>query len=274
MAQPKLKLLFSIRTEWFDLTQSFNPAVHRIKQALFHGAVVPDLKAEPVPPPHPEVTKYMESPKRVLRRSKPNLEECIRLFNVKEGSSPLFYSACYSIKYHLNVLVPPKIPKKKEQKAIPVATDNINVDIDDILGPAVSKSTPAPSQAQSASKRVAESEKSRPRKPNHSLPSPTPSFAELPSAFHSTPKPDARPKPGRIISNSRPLADFKKNIDAQGDLVSKAVEDMCAVIPEIVESSFSTQRYTEALECMQALREVALKVRPDYILRRNGLTTT
>ncbi|KAJ1310918.1 hypothetical protein OPQ81_009430 [Rhizoctonia solani] len=228
-----------IRTEWFDLTQSFNPAVHRIKQALFHGAVVPDLKAEPVPSPHPEVTKYMESPKRVLRRSKPALEECVRLFNVKE--------------------VPPKVPKKKEQKAIPVATDNIDVDIDDILGPAVARSTPAPAQAQPVSKWTAEPEKWASRKPDQTLPSPTPSFAELPSAFHSTPKPDAKPKPGRIIGNSRPLADFKKNIEAQGDLVSKAVEDMCAIIPEIVDASFSTQRYAEALECMQALREVALK---------------
>ncbi|CUA73760.1 ATP-dependent DNA helicase II subunit 2 [Rhizoctonia solani] len=228
-----------LRTEWFDLTQSFNPAVHRIKQALFHGAVVRDLKAEPVPSPHPEVTKYMEPPKRVLKRSKPALEECARLFNVKE--------------------VPPKVPRKKEQKAIPVATENIEADIDDILGPAVTRSTPALSQVQPVSKRIVEPEKQPPRKPDHSLPSPTPSFAELPSAFHSTPKPDAKPKPGRIVSNARPLADFKKNIEAQGDLVSKAVEDMCAVIPEIVDASFSTQRYGEALECMQALREVALK---------------
>ncbi|CAE6469453.1 unnamed protein product [Rhizoctonia solani] len=228
-----------LRTEWFDLTQSFNPAVHRIKQALFHGAVVPDLKAEPVPPPHPEVTKYMESPRRVLKRSIPALEQCIRLFNVKE--------------------VPPKVPRKKEQKAIPVATENIDVDIDDILGPAVARSTPAPMQARPVSKRAVEPEKQPFKKPGHSLPSPTPSFAELPSAFHSTPKPDAKPKPGRIISNSRPLADFKKNIEAQGDLVSKVVEDMCAVIPEIVDASFSTQRYAEALECMQVLREVALK---------------
>jgi hypothetical protein len=42
--------------------------------------------------------------------------------------------------------------------------------------------------------------------------------------------------------------------------VSKAVEDMCAVIPEIVDASFSTQRYAEALDCMKELREVALKV--------------
>jgi ATP-dependent DNA helicase 2 subunit 2 len=83
--------VFRNRTEWFDLTLSFNPAVHRIKQALFHGAVEPDLKADPVPLPHPEVTKYMDSPKRVLKRAKPALNECIRVFDVKEGEYMLAF---------------------------------------------------------------------------------------------------------------------------------------------------------------------------------------
>ncbi|KAG8689973.1 ATP-dependent DNA helicase II subunit 2 [Ceratobasidium sp. 394] len=34
---------------------------------------------------------------------------------------------------------------------------------------------------------------------------------------------------------------------------------MCVIIPEIVDASFSTQRYAEALDCMRELREVALK---------------
>ncbi|QRW05625.1 ATP-dependent DNA helicase II subunit 2, related protein [Ceratobasidium sp. AG-Ba] len=218
------------RTEWFDLTLSFNPAVHRIKQALFHGAVVPDLEKDPVPLPHPEVTKYMESPKRVVKRAKPALENCIRVFDVKP--------------------VPPKVSKKKAEKPIVEATDNIDMDVDDILGPPVSK--PGPSRSQRPTS---------PKKPNNPLPSPTPSLSGSPNPKPKTaskPNPDA-PRPGRIISNSRPLADFKKNIASEGDLVSKAVEDMCAIIPEIVDASFSTQRYAEALDCMKELREVALK---------------
>jgi len=66
-------------------------------------------------------------------------------------------------------------------------------------------------------------------------------------------------KPGRIIGNSHPLRDFRKNLE-RGDVVSKALEDMGAIIPEILESSFSTQRYQEALECMKEMRKTALEV--------------
>ena len=65
-------------------------------------------------------------------------------------------------------------------------------------------------------------------------------------------------KPGRIIGNGHPIHDFKENI-ARGDLVTKAVQDMAKVIPEIVESSFSSQRFQEALECMRVMRDVALR---------------
>ncbi|KAG8735565.1 ATP-dependent DNA helicase II subunit 2 [Ceratobasidium sp. 428] len=200
---------------------------------MFHGAVVPDLKADPVPLPHPEVTKYMEPPKRVVRRAKTALDECIRVFDVKE--------------------VPPKVPKKKIEKPIIEATDNIDADVDDILGPKITK--PAEQVAStSRSQRPTTS-----KKPANPLPSPTPSFSGLPNPKPTTKQNPDAPRPGRIISNSRPLADFKKNIASEGDLVSKAVEDMCAIIPEIVDASFSTQRYTEALDCMKELREVALK---------------
>lgn len=66
-------------------------------------------------------------------------------------------------------------------------------------------------------------------------------------------------KPGRIIGNSHPLHDFKANL-SRGDVVSKAVADMGAVIPEIVAESFSSQRFDEALDCMKAMRDTALKV--------------
>src|SRR4051794_18795509 len=111
--QLKLRYLYRIRTEWFDLTLSFNPAVHRIKQALFHGAVVPDLQAEPVPPPHPEVTKYMEAPKRVLKRSKPALEECIRLFDVKEGTQSSYFPCLTGLTTVLQFRL--KCPKRKSK---------------------------------------------------------------------------------------------------------------------------------------------------------------
>ncbi|KAH9949516.1 SPOC domain-like protein [Amylocystis lapponica] len=72
------------RQPWFDTRLSYNPAVHRTKQALFHGAIVTDLTTHPLPPPHPELLKYFEPPRRVLKRARTAIEECTRAFRVRE----------------------------------------------------------------------------------------------------------------------------------------------------------------------------------------------
>jgi ATP-dependent DNA helicase 2 subunit 2 len=64
---------------------SFNPAIHRTKQALFHGAVVEDIDTYPLPPPHPEITRYFEQPRRVLKRAHNATQACVSSFNVKHG---------------------------------------------------------------------------------------------------------------------------------------------------------------------------------------------
>jgi hypothetical protein len=93
--------------------------------------------------------------------------------------------------------------------------------------------------------------------------------SEQPSKRSPTPTPtneaDKGIAPGRIIGNVNPLKDFQENIQSGGDVVSKAVEDLSAVIVEIIRDSFSTQRYQEALECMKEFRKVALQVR-DFFL--------
>ena len=73
------------RIPWFDPRDSYNPSVHRIKQALFHAAIVTDLRTNPLPPPHPEVIKYLEPPRRVLKRAHDAIEGCKTAFNVKQG---------------------------------------------------------------------------------------------------------------------------------------------------------------------------------------------
>jgi ATP-dependent DNA helicase 2 subunit 2 len=89
----KLITYTSNRQPWFDTRMSYNPSVHRTKQALFHCAVVPDILTHPIPPPHPELLKYFDPPKRVLKRAREPLDECISLFKVKEGA----YVHCMSI---------------------------------------------------------------------------------------------------------------------------------------------------------------------------------
>ena len=84
------------RTVWFNTLESYNPAIHRVKQAMFHCAVVNDITTNPLPPPHPELLKYFEPPKKVLKRAKGPLAECKNVFKVKESTYVLmsFYFGC------------------------------------------------------------------------------------------------------------------------------------------------------------------------------------
>lgn len=82
----------------------------------------------------------------------------------------------------------------------------------------------------------------------------------------ASPDPELDPQraPGRIIGNTFPLRDFRKNL-SQGDVVTKAVEDMGVVVREIVERPFSGRRKDEMIECLKVLRETCLKVRKHLI---------
>jgi ATP-dependent DNA helicase 2 subunit 2 len=88
----------------------------------------------------------------------------------------------------------------------------------------------------------------------------------LPAISERSPSPTIDPgrAPGRIIGTTYPLADFQKNI-AQGDVVTKAVEDFGWVIREIVMKPFSGRRTDELLECMKVLRETSLTVKSTFL---------
>jgi ATP-dependent DNA helicase 2 subunit 2 len=53
------------KNTWFNPARSVNPSLHRIKEAIFHSALTPDLDANPLPPPHPELTQYMKTPEEL-----------------------------------------------------------------------------------------------------------------------------------------------------------------------------------------------------------------
>lgn len=86
----------------------------------------------------------------------------------------------------------------------------------------------------------------------------SPRNARLPTPSQSS-SPDPGRAPGRIVGAAYPLEDFKKNI-ANGDLVTKAVEDLAFVIKDTVLRPFSSRRTKEMLQCMKELRKVASEV--------------
>jgi ATP-dependent DNA helicase 2 subunit 2 len=69
---------------------------------------------------------------------------------------------------------------------------------------------------------------------------------------------DSQRAPGRIIGMAAPLTDFKNNI-SQGDVVTKAVEDLGWVVKEVVLRPFAQRRHAEMIECLNELREVCLQ---------------
>ena len=89
---------------------------------------------------------------------------------------------------------------------------------------------------------------------------PKPSVPGLPTPTASPePGPDPQRAPGRIIGNAYPLRDFHQNLK-QGDVVTKAVEDLGVVVREIVGQPFASRRKDEMVECLKELREACLRV--------------
>lgn len=68
----------------------------------------------------------------------------------------------------------------------------------------------------------------------------------------------AKPKPGRLISNERPLEDFNRLVEGEGDVFRKAIQDLGTVVQENVESSFSRSAFPLAIECLQAMKKTAM----------------
>ena len=96
-------------------------------------------------------------------------------------------------------------------------------------------------------------------KPSTPLP-PHKNAALLPTPARSlSPQVDPGRAPNRIVGTTYPLKDFTKNI-AQGHIVTKAIEDLSAVITEIVMRPFASRRKSELLECMTVLRKTSLEV--------------
>ncbi|KAI4519217.1 ku80-like protein [Schizophyllum commune Loenen D] len=226
------------RGQWFTTIESYNPALHRTKQAMFHGAVVRNLDKDPVPPPHPDIVRFFDPPNRVLRKAREALEAAKRELKVKQ--------------------VPKTIPKAKEAKHAHAVEEE---DEPMLLGPnppsspaAAPAPLPVPAKEVPTDRREAdddedeelllEAEPSKPvSKPKSKAPLPTPPQ-------------DADPgrAPDRIIGSVFPLDDFKANI-ARGDVVSKAVEDLAFVICDIVRKPFvPLHRMGELIECMRLMR--------------------
>lgn len=53
---------------------------------MFHCAVVSDLETNPLPPPHPELLKYFNPPKKMVKKAQEKIDKCIKVMGVKLGT--------------------------------------------------------------------------------------------------------------------------------------------------------------------------------------------
>ncbi|CAA7264673.1 unnamed protein product [Cyclocybe aegerita] len=240
------------RLPWFSTPEAFNPAVHRIKQAMFHCAVFNDITSNPVPPPHPDLLVFFEPPKRAVKRAKKALQECKDIFKVKEvpkrvGKAKKDGHAHAQDEDDNLLLLDRKQPLDKTQSQMSIVEDS------SISSPNKSKQPLADdgSETEEEDEELLLDKNTTMSEHRKDGPLPTPARSVSPHV-------DPGRAPGRIIGNAYPLKDFRKNI-AQGDVVTKAVEDLSAVILEIVMKPFASRRKDEMLECMGVLRQTCLE---------------
>ncbi|KAG6894323.1 hypothetical protein C0993_011801 [Termitomyces sp. T159_Od127] len=223
------------------------------KQAMFHCAVVSDLSANPLPPPHPELLKYFDPPKRVLKRSRDALEECKNTLKVKQVPKKVARTRkdghAHAQDEDDNLLLEGKEPSLHQTMSQVQISEAPSSDKSKAKASADDSETEEEEEEELLN-RVKKPASTPPAAPRENQPLPTP-------ARSMSPEVNPGRAPGRIIGSTYPLADFKKNI-AQGDVVTKAVEDLAAVITEIVMRPFSSRRHKELIECMQFLRSTAL----------------
>ncbi|CCF49505.1 hypothetical protein NDA11_004215 [Ustilago hordei] len=66
--------------EWYDVLQSYNPAIHGLKTAVRHRFIHPDAKH--LPAPHPELVKYLEAPYEVSKAASDAARKCRQRFSI------------------------------------------------------------------------------------------------------------------------------------------------------------------------------------------------
>lgn len=73
-----------VHEPWFDPSLSYNPAIHRTKQAILHASLTVDTKADPLGPPHPELTKYFYTPERLVEQTEKITERLKDALDIKK----------------------------------------------------------------------------------------------------------------------------------------------------------------------------------------------
>ena len=265
---------------WFNPAQSYNPSIHRIKQAMFHCAVVSDITTNPLPPPHPELLKYFTAPTKVLERARNSIDKCKDEFKIKEVPKSTSKGGAVRKEHELAAIEDDEmLLLDRKPESLKTNTGKVSPMKVDLNKPEFESSSDGKGKAKAINQDDSETEdddedyvtvqmivddKFDELSPNSAIPNFSSQHGRsLPISSSSlSPYIDPGRAPGRVIGTTHPLEDFEKYL-SQGNIVSKAVSDLFEAILEILMRPFASRRHKEMIECMKAMRDVCLKVSLD-----------
>lgn len=74
---------------WFDPYSNPNPAIHRLNEAIYHLATEPDPHNNPVPPPHPDIVRFLYPPEEVIEASEETVRKLKEALDIKKVPPPM-----------------------------------------------------------------------------------------------------------------------------------------------------------------------------------------
>ncbi|KAH8103255.1 SPOC domain-like protein [Phellopilus nigrolimitatus] len=234
------------REPWFDPRLSYNPAHCSMP-------VVTDLRTNPLPPPHPEVVKYLEPPRRVLKRAHDATVELPK--KVTRQRKDGHVRAEDDDDELLLLDQPSKLPyqnlllKFNLKKVVTVMEIKEKMDVD-------SETEPEFGDEAAPTARNGKADSVHLPTPQPSVTFVQPSQSASQDLSQAMELDDGRAQ-DRIVGVAYPLVDFKKGVK-NGNLV-KATEDLGFVIMDLIMKPFASRRKSEFIECMREMRSACLK---------------
>jgi ATP-dependent DNA helicase 2 subunit 2 len=72
------------KREWFDISNSYNPAIHRIKEAILHASTTSDVRKDPLGDPHRLLVQYFNSPDEIIDSTKDVVQQLKDSLKIKK----------------------------------------------------------------------------------------------------------------------------------------------------------------------------------------------
>jgi ATP-dependent DNA helicase 2 subunit 2 len=221
-------------TSWFKCVESFNPAIHAIKEAVSWRVFHPDDTV--LPQPHKEVIKYLEMPDTIKERSDSLGKRCREIFDLKS-----FYP------------IDKKVARRQaEDRARERGDDDANGEIKEINLEGVMDDEVAAEAAEAAEARLAQDDSDTEEEIEAIRPS-------RPAQVKKEEPTSQRQGSEMTLDVSNAIEDFEKQLADPKCRVEEVIESMGNAIASKVRNSFASNSYSEARDMLKSMRKGAIE---------------